>query len=347
MAGIRVNCFPTRTPVMSAELPRISVVVIGRNEGQRLVRCLRSVLSADYPQDKLELIYVDSGSTDTSVAAARELGAQVSVISRRRPCAAAGRNAGWRQARHQLVQFLDGDTILNESWLKEAGRAMADPTVACVFGRVEELAPTATIYNLWAHHDWYVPPGPVDTCGGIALFRLGALQQVNGFDETLIAGEEPEICFRIRHNLGLTVLCLNVPMALHDVNMRSFGEYWRRCYRTGHAYAEIAHRHREFVRWRRREWRNIGHVLAVVIFVGLSMWMVSVWPLMIGIALLCVAIVRNAWRCRERVGTFPDALAYALHHCIAKVPIVAGQCDYWLRRLARRRPRSLIEYRSH
>jgi len=78
----------------------VSIVVIGRNEGQRLPRCLASVGALNYPADRRELIYVDSGSTDGSCAAAEPLVDRVLAITPAHPTAAAGRNAGLRAARY-------------------------------------------------------------------------------------------------------------------------------------------------------------------------------------------------------------------------------------------------------
>src|SRR4051794_38450615 len=71
-------------------LSRVGVVVIGRNEGQRLVRCLQSLTPAGAP-----VVYVDSGSTDGSVQRARELGAKVIELDRSIPFSASrARNTG-------------------------------------------------------------------------------------------------------------------------------------------------------------------------------------------------------------------------------------------------------------
>lgn len=331
---------------ISRQLPSISVVVIGRNEGQRLIRCLDSIRTADYPDAQIELIYVDSDSTDGSCAAARDHGAMVIRTKSERPTAAVARNAGLRVVSHELIQFLDGDTILDRAWLKRAVQALADPTVACTFGRVDEVAPASTIYNFWAHHDWYVPPGAVESCGGIVLFRTSILREVDGFDESLIAGEETDLCCRIRRDQSLTVVCLDEPMVLHDLNMTRFGQYWRRCARTGHAYAEVGGRHRELVSWRRARWRNVAHVAAGLTALALSIGLWSPWPVVAWAALLLAAILRNAWRCRKRVGTLGGAILYSLHHYLAKLPMVIGQMDFWIRQAAGRSPRALIEYRK-
>ena len=325
---------------------RMAIVVIGRNEGERLARCLRSIREADYPQEKISLVYVDSASTDQSVETAGEWGAKVITIQSARRTAAMARNAGLRAGNEQLVHFLDGDTILNRDWLRKAIGAMADPTVACVFGRREEIARNATIFNFWAHHDWFVEPCPARSCAGDALFRRDVLERAGGFDESLIAGEEPDLCFRIRHDQGLTILSLEQPMTLHDINMTRFGQYWRRCARTGHAYAEVGGRHRELVSWRRARWRNVAHVAVGLTALALSIGLWSPWPAVAWATLLSAAVLRNAWRCRKRVGTLGGAILYSLHHYLAKLPMAIGQMDFWIRQAAGRSPRALIEYRK-
>jgi len=331
---------------MSADLPGISVVVIGRNEGDRLVRCLESVLASDYPADKIEVVYVDSDSTDDSCARAEGLGAKVVRLKPERPAAAIGRNVGLRSAEHELIQFFDGDTIVDKSWLRRAAQVMSDPQVACVFGRREESAPTASIYNFWTHHDWYVSPGIAESCAGDALFRRAVLERAGGYDESLIAGEEPDLCHRISRDQGMKIVCLDEPMTLHDIGMTRFGQYWRRCVRTGHAYAEVGGRHRGMRRWRAKRWRNLAHAVAAPLAVALSIGLRSMWPIAIWVLLVAVAVIRNALRLRRRVGSLRGALLCALHHFLSKTPMAIGQCTYWVRLWLGRSPQPLIEYRK-
>ena len=330
---------------MNDDLPSMSIVVIGRNEGERLVRCLESVRAADYPSERIELIYVDSDSTDDSCAVAERFGAKVIRIKPDRPCAAAGRNAGLRAVSHELVHFLDGDTILNPPWLRKAVQAIADPTVACVFGRREEMSPQATIYNFWAHYDWYVPPGPAASCAGDALFKREALTWAGGFDESLIAGEEPDLCYRIRSGRGLTILSLDEPMTQHDMNMTRFGQYWKRCMRSGHAYAEVGRRHPGLGTWRRARWRNLLYAGGLPAVGVLSIVSRSWWPLAFAVAWVTLAITRNAIRWHKQVGSMRGAVLYSSHHYLCKFPAALGQCSYWLRSSFHRPPQPLIEYR--
>lgn len=326
--------------------PSVSVVVIGRNEGERLVRCLESIQSVDYPAKCLELIYVDSGSTDESCNKAESLGAKVISIQPQRPCAAAGRNAGFRAATFDLIHFLDGDTILDRAWLRKAVAPLSDPSVACVFGRRDEMSPDATVYNFWAHHDWYTPPGDADSCAGDALFRREVLERAKGYDESLIAGEEPDLCYRIRTQQKMRILSVDEPMTLHDMNMTRFGQYWRRCIRTGHAYAEVGGRNAGMNVWRMQRWKSLAHAMALPVAIGCSLALVSSWPGMVWLVLVSASILRNARRQSARVGSFGGAMLYALHHYIAKYPISIGVCTYWLRSFRKSGPTPLIEYRS-
>ncbi len=323
----------------------ISIVVIGRNEGQRLVRCLESIRASDYPQDRIEVIYVDTNSTDGSQAAAERLGASLVAINPARPTAAAARNAGLGVASKELIHFLDGDTLLAGSWLKKAVEEMDRTGAACVFGRREEVAPHATIYNFWTHHDWYIPPGEADHCTGDALFRVEALREVGGFDASLIAGEDQDLIYRL-HQRGYVAWAVDELMTLHDINMRSVKEYWCRCFRAGHAYAEVSDRHAGLVKWRRTCRRNWAHVLAPALAAVLCIVTGSLWPVAVWMGAVIAAIVRDTFRCRTRVGSLGEAFFYSLHHYLSKVPTAFGQCSYRLRRVFALSPQPLVEYRA-
>jgi GT2 family glycosyltransferase len=218
----------------------VGLVAIGRNEGERLQRCLRSARA----QAVSAIVYVDSGSTDGSADWARAFGAEVVELDMSRPFTAArSRNAGVRRllevapgTRH--IQFVDGDCELQPSWIQAALEALhARPRVAAVCGRLRERFPEATPYNRLCDLEWAAPVGVTDACGGIAMVRREAFEQVGGFREAMIAGEEPDMCFRMRQ-AGWTILRIADEMALHDAAMTRFGQWWRRNVRAGHAFAE-------------------------------------------------------------------------------------------------------------
>ncbi|MCH8150613.1 MAG: glycosyltransferase [Planctomycetes bacterium] len=330
----------------NVDLPAVSVVAIGRNEGQRLVACLESIKASDYPAERLELIYVDTNSTDESCSAAERLGAKVIRIQPEFPSAAAARNAGLREATHDLVHFLDGDTVLDAFWLRKAVETMRDPTIVCVFGRREEMAPTATVYNFWTHHDWYVSPGSTGACGGDALFRREALETVGGYDAGLIAGEERDLCFRLLRDSDVSIIRLDEPMTMHDIHMTRFSQYWKRCFRSGYAYAQVASRYKGLRAWRRTCYRNVAHAAITLVAIISSITIGSWWPLAVWLALAFAAILRGAFRHRAQVGGMGGAILYALHHYLSKAPIVLGHADFALRSVFKGKPKTLVEYRD-
>ena len=192
---------------------RVGVVAIGRNEGERLRRCLTSVV-----ERAGVVVYVDSGSTDDSVEMARGLGAMVVDLDRTTPFTAArARNAGLATLREaapglELVQFVDGDCEVAAGWLELAARQLdAEPQVAVVCGRRRERHPEASIYNRLCDIEWDTPVGYADACGGDALMRVAALAEVGGYDPDLIAGEEPDLCLRLRQR-GWKVLRMDAEM---------------------------------------------------------------------------------------------------------------------------------------
>ena len=221
----------------TSTLPLVSVVIIGRNEGDRLLDCLEAVNIVPREGFRLELIYVDSASSDGSPDRARAHGARVIEVNPERPSAALGRNAGWRSSKGEFVLFLDGDTLLEPDFIAKALPAMDEPGVAVVWGHRRERFPEQSLYIRVLDLDWIYPPGDSEYCGGDALMRREALEHVDGFDDTLIAGEEPEVCRRLREQ-HYRVLHMDIPMTLHDLGIDSFSAYWRRALRAGHAYAD-------------------------------------------------------------------------------------------------------------
>ncbi|MDI6027524.1 glycosyltransferase [Corticibacterium sp. UT-5YL-CI-8] len=229
------------TPVA---FPGVAVVVIGRNEGQRLIDCLSS-LSAYATR----AIYVDSGSTDGSSAAARRLGAYVVDLDMRKDFTAArARNAGYRKALKQwpdiaFVQFVDGDCMLDSEWIAAAWRFMAlRPDVAAVFGRRRERYPDRSFYNRLCDREWDGKSGSALECGGDVFMRVQAIEHAQGYRTSLIAGEEPELCVRLRE-AGWMVWRMADEMTLHDADITTMRQWWRRNRRSGHAFAEVSTLH--------------------------------------------------------------------------------------------------------
>lgn len=329
--------------IASAVSSRCGIVVIGRNEGPRLCRCFASLSRA-----AARVVYVDSGSSDDSVAIARAAGVDVVEIRHGPMSAARARNAGFRRLRAlhpdmRHVQFVDGDCELSRTWLASAMAVFAQRAdVALVCGRLHERHPEASLYNRFCELEWRAPPGEIEGSGGLFMVRADVFEAADGFDETFVAGEEPELCHRLRR-AGWRLLRLADDMACHDADIRRFREWWRRCVRSGHAFAEGAHRSRGGY-WR-REMRGIGVwglALPVAAVTTAALWHPACAAALPG---ACVLLGLRVYRgARRRAFARGDAALYAALCVLAKFPHACGLVRFHLLRLLQRPP-SLIEYK--
>ena len=328
----------------------ISVVVIGRNEGERLRRCLQSVSAMVHDNFQTEIIYVDSGSVDGSVALAQEMGAKAIGLQPERPTAALGRNAGWRAARGSIILFLDGDTILHPRFVVDSLPEFSAAEVAIVWGHRRELYPEQSLYNRILDLDWIYLPGPTQYCGGDALFRRIALEETGGFEETLIAGEEPELCRRISA-LGFTILHVDQPMTGHDLAITYWQQYWKRATRAGYAFAEVSERFRASGQFsglkRQKEIATVLWYYLVSAFAAVagSIVSASVLPSLVVLLFFITLALRSSWKARWKSNNVVVLVLYGVHSHLQQVPIYFGQLQYkWNRRKGRRA--MLFEYKQ-
>jgi GT2 family glycosyltransferase len=314
----------------------LGIVVIGRNEAAHLGKCLAAL--PDVPT-----IYADSDSTDDSVAVARGAGVEtVFLTTPPATTAARGRNAGLarlldRAPDTDLVHMVDGDTILDPTWIDIAQTALlADPKLAAVFGQLRERHPEASLYNRLCNREWQVPPGRVSACGGIALFRVAAIQSVGGYADDVMAGEEPDLCLRMRAQ-GWEIEALAAPMGTHDAGLLRFGQWWRRARRAGHAYAEHVARHGQNSdpNWRRQLVSILiwgGGFPIVTLMIGIFVPKLLILPLF----LWCLQTLRIFAKERRSGARPSDAFGYAITTMIAKVAQLQGVVDFASRRAIRK-----------
>jgi glycosyltransferase involved in cell wall biosynthesis len=326
----------------------ISVVVIGRNEGERLRRCLQSISAMVRDDFQTEIIYVDSGSVDGSVTLAQEMGAQTIALQPERPTAALGRNAGWRAARGSIILFLDGDTILHPRFVADALPEFS-AEVAIVWGHRRELFPERSLYNRVLDLDWIYRPGATLYCGGDALFRRVVLEKTGGFEETLIAGEEPELCRRIGA-LGFTILHIDQPMTGHDLAITCWQQYWKRATRAGYAFAEVSDRLRASGQsfWVEEAKANRNRALVLLGFffaaVAGAIVLASFLPLFAILLIFIALVIRSSWKARWKSNDVVALALYGVHSHLQQVPIYFGQLQYkWNRHKGRRA--MLFEYK--
>ncbi len=327
--------------------PSVAVVVIGRNEGERLKRCLASV-----QQNASTVVYVDSGSTDGSAAYARAEGAHVVALDMSIPFSAArARNAGFELLRKvapgvAFVQFIDGDCELNAGWLAVAQRELerhSDWAIVC--GRRRERFPEASLYNRLCDVEWDTPLGEATACGGDFLVVASVFDEVGGFNPTVIAGEEPELCHRIRAT-GRRIVRLDHEMTLHDAAMTHRAQWWKRVERAGYAFALVCALH---LRSPRRIW--VRQVASIVCWGGLPLALALSSPIVgpsafLGLLLYPLLWVKTYRYLRGARALPPDvARSYATACVLGKFVELRGVVRAFLD-LAFRRTRTIIEYKS-
>jgi GT2 family glycosyltransferase len=318
-------------------------VIIGRNEGERLRRCLEASSGIGGRR-----VYVDSGSSDGSVGRALEAGARVVELDMSMPFTAArARNAGLGELRRSCpevtkVQFIDGDCELIGDWLGVAAACLDEhPEIVAVTGRLRERFPERSVFNRLCDIEWNTAIGETKSFGGIVMIRVDAVAQAGGFREDLIAGEEPELCVRLRAG-GAKLWRIDHDMAWHDANILRMSQWWRRTVRSGHAFAEGAALHgappeRHFVGETRRAlfW---GACLPVAILLlalcrPIGLLLLMVYPLQ---------WLRLGTRLRRRGSPIP--WANALFLVVGRFAEAQGALKFHLGRLFGRRS-ALIEYK--
>ena len=326
----------------------VGVVIIGRNEGPRLIRSLESLI----PQSNA-IVYVDSGSTDDSVPQAESRGVHVVEMDLSKPFTASrARNAGfealiehWPHVRK--VQFVDGDCQILPGWLADASAALdAEPNriAACGWGR--EIHPEHSIYNRICQVEWRMgSAGDVAAFGGLVMIRTDAFAAVGGFDADVVAAEDDELAFRLRANGG-TIFKLDRDCFAHDANILRFSQWWRRAQRGGYAYAQVSSMHglgpeKKFVKelQRTKRWGIVAPVLAIAgapFTRGLSLGVFARYP---------IAMARAAQTARRRGNTWSDSVAWGVSCGLAVFPQVVG-ARHFARNRCRGQTHPMIEYKS-
>ncbi len=326
---------------------RIGAVAIGRNEGERLRRCLIALA-----RETSRIVYVDSGSDDASVELARSLGAEVVELDMSIPFTAArARNAGFEHLRRRwpetsYVQFVDGDMEVLPGWVATAAAVLdSDPSIVAVCGWRRERHPEQSIYNRICDMEWRMGPvGETANFGGDVMFRADALAVVGGYDPGVIAAEDDELGVRLRDRGGRLVR-IDHESTLHDADMHHFLQWWTRAKRCGHAFAQVRGMHGDgpqakFVDEYRRTLLYgaalpTGAIALALPTFGLSTMAFWFYPL---------NAVRIAVRTHREGHRWADALAWGASCAFSPIPQALGVGKFVIDRLRSRAP-EIIEYK--
>ncbi|MBX2806831.1 MAG: glycosyltransferase [Hyphomicrobiales bacterium] len=332
----------TNNPYANENNP-VATVLIGRNEGERLIGCLKSVT-----ESAGHAVYVDSGSTDGSVTAASEAGAEVVQLDMSRPFTAArARNAGYAAlemsgAPFRYVQFIDGDCQLVPGWIEAGRKALSeDASLGVVTGWRSEINRNRSIYNALCDFEWRRAAGEIRTCGGDMMVRREAFETAGGFDDTVIAAEDDDFCVRIR-KAGWKIRRLPVEMTRHDAAMLRFSQWWQRAIRSGHGFAQVGALHPDYFVTERRRVLIFGGLLPAVALAGLVFGLS--WMVLAVAGLYALSYVRTALGLRREGLPMREALTHAVFLSLSKFPNLLGMLTYWRRRMSKQ-DMEIIEYK--
>jgi len=319
-----------------------TAIIIGRNEGKRLVACLASLKAQG-----VEMVYVDSGSWDNSVAETRKVGALVVELDNDLPFTAArARQAGFDALAQtgdlpEFVQFVDGDCIVVDGWIAAGEMALrGDVSLGLITGWRAELYPERSVYNALCDFEWHRPAGEIVACGGDMMVRSKAFVEAGGFDATVIAAEDDEFCVRLAKT-GWKLRRLPQEMTRHDAAMLRFGQWWQRAVRTGHGFAQVGWMHPPY--FRKEQLRGVIY--------GLLLPLLALWGLLEnGLVLFAVFGVYVLNFNRTYFGLIREGLPFwearrqTVFLTLSKLPNVMGMILFHWRRI-RGRAMRIIEYK--
>jgi len=318
-------------------LPHVSVIIIGRNEARNLPACIQSIREMDYPQDRLELMYVDTDSTDGSPDVARSLGVTVYEEHSDLPSAGRARNRGWREAQYEIVHFVDGDMTVAPGYLKQAVRHLGNDGVVCVIGRLDEKRQHSNPIAATLHYTWRArQPGFVDAPGAGGTFLKSALDEIEGYNSNILRGEETDLGFRLRA-AGYRMLMIEAVMGTHDYDIQTLGQLVKWLLRMGYSFGAVLGTppQASLANDRARARNLLVQAVLLVIYLGLALamrwwWMLPLWPL----ALVLFVIVRY-WNLDVPQRRWAAIRYYGLVY-LAKPIIIAGIVQYWWQRIVRK-----------
>jgi glycosyltransferase involved in cell wall biosynthesis len=313
--------------------PKIGVVIIGVNAQKFIPGCIESVLNSDYPENQMEIVYVDGGSSDQSIEIASNYPKiKILKLNSSHPTPGKGRNAGWKLLDAPYIQFLDADTMIDRDWFKNGLPHLLRTDIAAVCGHRRERYPDKNCFHMIGNMEWKYETGSCRYFGGDVLIKRNILVDTEGFDEALVAGEDPELSYRIRQK-KLHILRIDHPMTLHDLNMVSFNQYLRRAYRSGYGYAEIAVRH---CRENEKLWTRETIRVVCKAFAPLSIFIAGIATgnpatgVMASLLILLLPLLKISKFKTQFSQTWGKSFLYSIHICLVVFPQFAGVMRYLL-----------------
>ena len=206
---------------------RFSVIIPAFNEAKNIERCLEALCAQTLSKQMFEVIVVDNGSSDGTVAAASRFleALPLQVVSKTQARISVVRNYGAALARGEILAFLDADCIAPSTWL-DLSDATA-PTNA-LWGAHYLIPANATwIGRVWFSHQATEQAGEVSfvPAGDLFIARID-FDRIGGFAESLQTSEDVELCLRAK-TFGLKVIAYPPLGVIHEGTARTLTHFYR------------------------------------------------------------------------------------------------------------------------
>jgi len=251
----------------------VSVVVPVRNGTRTLPLCLPALLAQDYPSERFELLCVDNGSTDDSVALMQRFSPRVQILRPDTRGASAARNEGIRRARHRWIAFTDCDCVPEPGWLSALMRFVRGPRCAGLMGgRIVAYNPTTSVERfserLFDQHRAICEFKPPYAVSANMIASRDTLAALGVFDESFLRGQDVELSYRAFFAGRTTIGYIDDAVVAH-VHPRTLAALWCKALQHGEAASNIVAKYGDVLgdtRWRRcsdwRRYRTIARLAA-------------------------------------------------------------------------------------
>ena len=222
---------------LKGTLPFVSIVVIGRNEANNLDNTFQAIQKMDYPASKLEVLYVDTDSSDNSVKIAKKYTPSVFEEHSVWPSSGLARNRGIKESTYDIIHFIDGDIAIAPDYLKQAVRELHKPGIDAVTGYFEEHNTSSYFNRIMAirrddiRHERHF----CESTNGGGTYLRAPLISVDGYDERILKGQESELGYRFRR-AGYHILFIDSIQGIHDFDLTGVRDFFRSKYLYGRSF---------------------------------------------------------------------------------------------------------------
>jgi cellulose synthase/poly-beta-1,6-N-acetylglucosamine synthase-like glycosyltransferase len=288
----RGNRLKTRASTAEDSLPGVSIIVPTLNSESTIDECLRSILELDYPEQLLEVIVIDGGSTDRTNELAKAHPVKL-VFSQLNPPAAYNRVL--KDIENPIIGLIDSDAKVEKQWLRKLVKHLDDPKVAGASGTVEtwnsgRLVPRVVGYEL--SYRYRRLPGTVERVATMnLLLKKQVTVEIGGFDEALPTQYDTDIGARLAQ-AGYSI-AFDAEAVCYHFHRPTLRKFFKQQYKYGQNTWKLYFKHPKLARgdkitdW----WMNTQPILYAAAAILLLITVVTGFHLIPSLILLALVLV--------------------------------------------------------